>query len=90
MPAPLNLALVRALSELCVNSSSDASTTYRRSDANPFRITSFADPYPLTTIESHLYKKHGGGGHPHKPSPFLSASLPRCFFFLNLKGNLDV
>jgi len=26
----------------------------------PFRITSFADPHPLTSIESHLCKKHGG------------------------------
>ena len=26
-----------------------------------FRITSFADPYPLTSIESHLYKKHPRG-----------------------------
>src|SRR5580704_8128536 len=30
----------------------------------PFRIKSFADPHPLTLIESHLYKKHGGGGSP--------------------------
>jgi hypothetical protein len=27
----------------------------------PFRITSFADPHPLTLIESHLYKKQGRG-----------------------------
>ena len=26
-----------------------------------FRITSFADPYPLTSIESHLYKKYPRG-----------------------------
>jgi hypothetical protein len=26
----------------------------------PFRITSFADPHPLTLIESHSYKKHRG------------------------------
>jgi len=31
--------------------------------AIPFRIISFADPYHLTPIESHLYKKHPGGGH---------------------------
>jgi hypothetical protein len=28
----------------------------------PFRITSFADPLHLTPIESHSYKKTGGGG----------------------------
>src|SRR5580698_9202795 len=27
----------------------------------PFRITSFADPYHITPIESHLYKKQGRG-----------------------------
>ena len=33
----------------------------------PFRITSFADPHPLTLIESHSYEKHqgGGGSAPH-------------------------
>ena len=34
----------------------------------PFRITSFADPYPLTLIESNSYKKHGG----YPPSPFAT------------------
>ncbi len=29
----------------------------------PFRITFFADPHPLTPIESHSYKKHRGGGY---------------------------
>jgi hypothetical protein len=28
---------------------------------NPFRITSFADPHPLTPIESHLSEKQGRG-----------------------------
>jgi hypothetical protein len=65
LPAPLNLALVsvpRALSELCVESFSDSSTVYRRPADNPFRITSFADPHPLTPIESNLYKNHRGQG----------------------------
>src|SRR5271170_2364750 len=30
----------------------------------PFRITSFAHPYHLTSIESHLYKKQGRGWGP--------------------------
>ena len=33
-----------------------------------FRITSFADPCPLTSIESHLYKKYPRGvTHPFQP-----------------------
>jgi hypothetical protein len=32
-----------------------------------FRITSFADPHPLTPIESHLCKKHIGGGYRCEP-----------------------
>ncbi len=28
---------------------------------NPFRIKSFADPHPLSPMESNLSKKHGGG-----------------------------
>jgi hypothetical protein len=32
----------------------------RRAATIPFRITSFADPHPLTLIESHSYKKQGG------------------------------
>ncbi len=73
MPAPLNLAPLRALSELRFNSSSDTSTSYRRSAANPFRITSFADPCLLTPIESHLYKNYRGiGGAVKISSSFAS------------------
>src|SRR5271156_7252095 len=32
-----------------------------QSPSNLFRIKSFADPHPLTLMESHLYKKHRGG-----------------------------
>jgi hypothetical protein len=35
----------------------------------PFRITSFADPHQLTPIESHSYKKQGGGV---LPSPLVT------------------
>ena len=37
----------------------------------PFRITSFADPHPLTPLESHLFEKQGGEGGTK------SRSLPR-------------
>jgi hypothetical protein len=73
LPAPLNLALVSALRELRLNSPSDTSTSYRRSAANPFRITSFADPCPLTPIESDLYKNYRGvGGAAKISSSFAS------------------
>src|SRR5271163_329392 len=35
-----------------------------QSPSNLFRIKSFADPHPLTLMESHLYKKHRGGAYP--------------------------
>jgi hypothetical protein len=35
----------------------------------PFRITSFADPHPLTPIESHLCKKQGRGWGIKGPNP---------------------
>ena len=35
----------------------------------PFRITSFADPHPLTLIESHLYRKQGRGWVPGHLAP---------------------
>ena len=34
-----------------------------------FRITSFADPHPLTLTESHSYKKQGRGWGPQYPAP---------------------
>ena len=91
MPAPLNLAPVRALCELRLSSSSDRPTAYRRSAANPFRITSFADPHPLNPIESHLYINHGGGGPLVQNLPvslyFITTLL---LFFSTLKGYLHV
>ena len=72
MPAPLNLAPVRALSKLQLNSSSDTSTSCR-SATNPFRITSFADPCPLTPIESHLYKNYRGIGGAAKISSSIAS-----------------
>jgi hypothetical protein len=44
--------------------------------AIPFRITSFADPYPLTPVESHLCKKQGGGVSQLQPNHFLFFSQP--------------
>ena|GEM_PF-3877887 len=78
MPAPLNLALVSALRELRLNSPSDTSTSYRRSAANPFRITSFADPCLLTPIESHLYTNDRGWGHPGLKSSLIFQPLLTC------------
>ena len=58
-----------------------------RNSRNPFRITSLAGPHPLTSMESHPYKKTGGGGtlsSPNDPTkiihPFLSESslCKRC------------
>ena len=40
---------------------------------NPFRIKSFADPYHLNPIKSHLYEKHGGEGLP--PAAFAALLL---------------
>jgi hypothetical protein len=40
----------------------------------PFRITSFADPHPLTLIESHLYKKQGRGWGPRHLAPTQALS----------------
>jgi hypothetical protein len=43
----------------------------------PFRITSFADPHPLTLIESYLYKKQGRGWgipYPAQTLPFFSTA----------------
>jgi hypothetical protein len=56
----------------------------------PFRITSFADPYPLTLIESHLYKKHGGA-YPPAPLVTLHSSdtpeLPQVIYFHGFTHN---
>jgi hypothetical protein len=41
---------------------------------NPFRITFFAHPHPLTSIESYSYKKQGVGGTFFSPGS-------RCFVF---------
>ena len=39
----------------------------RGNSSNSLRITSLADPHPLTPIESHPYEKHRGGGYlPHQ------------------------
>jgi hypothetical protein len=76
LPAPLNLAPVRAPSELGLNSPSDTSVSYRRPAPNPFRITSFADPYPLTPIESHLYGNHGGKSAPSKILAYFFVAHP--------------
>jgi len=43
-----------------------------------FRITSFADPYPLTSIESHLYKKYPRGVTQPKSSKY-PAPVPISF-----------
>src|SRR6185437_9901775 len=42
----------------------------------PFRITSFADPCPLTPVESHLCKKQGGGVSQLQPNHFLFSPQP--------------
>jgi hypothetical protein len=42
--------------------------------AIPFRITSFADPYPLTPVESHLCKKRREG--PHLPGRLFFNQIP--------------
>ena len=57
-----------------------------QSPSNLFRIKSFADPHPLTLMESNLYKKHRGGVPDHvRVSPCLwSASaqeLPQLMCF---------
>jgi hypothetical protein len=41
----------------------------------PFRITSFAHPHQLTTIESYLYKNRGRGWGPSLPDRFPNAFL---------------
>jgi hypothetical protein len=43
-----------------------------RAYANPFIITSFADPHHLTLIESYLCKKQGEGCRPRSSTRFLS------------------
>src|SRR5579859_3011515 len=55
-----------------------------------FRITSFADPYPLTPIESHLYKIQGEGSPWHKISASSLHRLSVSPYFSILKGNLHV
>ena len=63
----------------------------------PFRITSFADPQPLTLIESHLYKKQGRGWGPQHLAPIQAPNTcathsgvrnPNTFMCL-LHGSLD-
>jgi hypothetical protein len=80
-----------ALSELCVNSFLFPFIPASQLSSNSFRITSFADPYSLTPIESHLYKKHGMGVPMSVSSCFFFASLLHYIFnsFI-LKGNLHV
>jgi hypothetical protein len=50
-----------------------------RSNSISFRITCFAGHYPLTLIESHLYKKQGRGllATWHSPISRLKASLAK-------------
>jgi len=43
--------------------------------ANSFRFTSFADPHPLTPVESHLSEKRGGGT-PYSSIPPQNAATP--------------
>ena len=44
----------------------------------PFKITSFADPHHLTTIESYSYKNRGrGGATVSQPDPPMPFSIPR-------------
>jgi hypothetical protein len=63
----------------------------------PFRITSFADPHPLTLIESNLYKKQGWGWAPQHLARTQALSTcatrgntrnPNTFMCL-LHGSLD-
>jgi len=44
-------------------------------DRKPLPLTSLAAPYPLTPIESHRYKNHGGRGAP----PVFPSLLARSF-----------
>ena len=59
--AALPLRALCELRRLCVNSFLSLSES--QLSPNSFRITSFADPHPLTPIESYLCKK-GGRGSP--------------------------
>ena len=63
-------ALTPSLSALATSHSSLATI--------PFRITSFADPHPLTLIESHFYKKHGGTLPPYSSHPTLPTHRNAC------------
>jgi hypothetical protein len=50
--------------------------TDRGDFSNSLRITSLADPYPLTPIESHAYRKHRGGWGPPVPFPLFDFPPP--------------
>ena len=72
-----------SLSSFCSGGSSDPCSSPildSFDEAIPFRITSFADPHPLTPIESHLCKKQGRGWgrcqrfHPTQTLPLFSTA----------------
>jgi hypothetical protein len=52
-------------------------STFSCFSPNSHRITSFADPHPLTSMESHSYKKQGGGVP--SPRPHTSKISPNHF-----------
>ena len=63
------------LCELCVSAFSYPFPSFSCA-RNSHRITSFAHPHHLTTIESYSYKKRGGGPPPLPPKPFHSFPHP--------------
>jgi hypothetical protein len=50
----------------------------------PFRITFFADPHPLTPIESYSYKKQGRGWGPRQLTP--TQALSTCVTHSNTRN----
>jgi hypothetical protein len=73
---PFGINLFRTVSRATGGVQSRSSSSLYPRTSNSFLFTSFADPHPLTPMESHRYKNRGGGRDPSFQTSYLGPLTP--------------